>query len=44
MSPASQERKAEAFAALHRGEPFVIPSPWTRGAWSRHSGFSALAT
>jgi hypothetical protein len=32
MFPASQERKADAFAELHRGEPFVIPNPWDAGS------------
>src|SRR5262249_2876636 len=28
----SQAQKAEAFAALHAGEPFVIPNPWDAGS------------
>jgi 2-methylisocitrate lyase-like PEP mutase family enzyme len=46
MSPARQERKANAFAALHRGEPFVIPNPWDAGSARvlEALGFSALAT
>jgi 2-methylisocitrate lyase-like PEP mutase family enzyme len=24
----SQAEKAEAFRALHTGEPFLIPNPW----------------
>src|SRR5262249_3467402 len=41
-----QERKAEAFRALHEGEPFVIPNPWDAG-WARAVaglGFKALAS
>lgn len=39
-------RKAEAFAALHRGEPFVIPNPWDAGSARvlESLGFQALAT
>jgi 2-methylisocitrate lyase-like PEP mutase family enzyme len=46
MSPPSQERKADAFAALHRGEPFVIPNPWDAETARvlEALGFSALAT
>jgi 2-methylisocitrate lyase-like PEP mutase family enzyme len=42
----SQERKAETFAALHRGEPFVIPNPWDAGSARvlEALGFPALAT
>lgn len=47
MSPTSrQERKAAAFAALHAGEPFVIPNPWDAGSARVFAalGFEALAT
>src|SRR5436309_5493656 len=47
MSPASsQEEKAAAFAALHTGEPFVIPNPWDAGTARvlEALGFRALAT
>ena len=39
-------RKAEAFAALHAGEPFVIPNPWDAGSARvlEALGFKALAT
>ena len=39
-------RKAEAFAALHRGDPFVIPNPWDAGSARVLAalGFKALAT
>jgi 2-methylisocitrate lyase-like PEP mutase family enzyme len=39
-------RKAEAFAALHTGEPFVIPNPWDAGSARVLAalGFKALAT
>jgi len=39
-------RKAEAFAALHSGEPFVIPNPWDAGSARvlEALGFRALAT
>jgi 2-methylisocitrate lyase-like PEP mutase family enzyme len=42
----SQERKAAAFAALHQGEPFVIPNPWDAGSARvlEALGFQALAT
>lgn len=42
----SQARKAEAFAALHRGEPFLIPNPWDAGSARvlEALGFPALAT
>jgi len=42
----SQERKAAAFAALHEGEPFVIPNPWDAGSARvlEALGFQALAT
>jgi 2-methylisocitrate lyase-like PEP mutase family enzyme len=41
-----QARKAEAFAALHAGEPFVIPNPWDAGSARVLAGlgFRALAT
>src|SRR5205814_4080744 len=45
-SAARQTRKAEAFSALHAGDPFVIPNPWDAGS-SRvlaALGFKALAT
>jgi len=40
-SNTTQEEKANAFRALHEGEPFVIPNPWDSGsakvlAWARH--------
>jgi 2-methylisocitrate lyase-like PEP mutase family enzyme len=39
-------RKAETFAALHEGEPFVIPNPWDAGSARvlEALGFQALAT
>jgi 2-methylisocitrate lyase-like PEP mutase family enzyme len=42
----SQEQKAEAFQALHAGEPFVIPNPWDAGSARVLAalGFKALAT
>jgi 2-methylisocitrate lyase-like PEP mutase family enzyme len=42
----AQEQKAEAFQALHRGEPFVIPNPWDAGSARvlEALGFKALAT
>src|SRR5436309_12455562 len=41
-----QERKAEAFRALHEGDPFVIPNPWDAGSARvlEALGFHALAT
>jgi 2-methylisocitrate lyase-like PEP mutase family enzyme len=41
-----QELKAAAFAALHAGEPFVIPNPWDAGSARvlEALGFRALAT
>src|SRR4051812_9210813 len=41
-----QEDKAAAFAALHEGEPFVIPNPWDAGSARvlEALGFKALAT
>jgi 2-methylisocitrate lyase-like PEP mutase family enzyme len=43
---ATQLDKAEAFRALHEGEPFVIPNPWDAGSARvlEGLGFSALAT
>jgi 2-methylisocitrate lyase-like PEP mutase family enzyme len=43
---ATQEQKAVAFAALHEGEPFVIPNPWDAGSARVLAGlgFKALAT
>jgi 2-methylisocitrate lyase-like PEP mutase family enzyme len=40
------EQKAEAFRALHAGEPFVIPNPWDVGSARvlEALGFLALAT
>ena len=45
MSRATEE-KAEAFRALHAGEPFVIPNPWDAGSARVLAalGFRALAT
>jgi 2-methylisocitrate lyase-like PEP mutase family enzyme len=42
----TQAQKAEEFAALHRGEPFVIPNPWDAGSARvlEALGFKALAT
>ncbi len=41
-----QEQKAEAFRALHTGEPFLIPNPWDAGSARvlEALGFVALAT
>ncbi len=41
-----QAQKAAAFAALHAGEPFVIPNPWDAGSARVLAalGFKALAT
>lgn len=41
-----QQEKAAAFAALHTGEPFVIPNPWDAGSARVLAalGFRALAT
>jgi 2-methylisocitrate lyase-like PEP mutase family enzyme len=43
---ANQTAKAEAFRALHAGEPFVIPNPWDAGSARalEAMGFKALAT
>src|SRR5688500_19287289 len=42
----AQHEKAEAFRALHEGEPFVIPNPWDAGSAKVLAGlgFEALAT
>ncbi len=42
----TQAEKGEAFAALHRGDPFVIPNPWDAGSARllAQLGFRALAT
>jgi 2-methylisocitrate lyase-like PEP mutase family enzyme len=42
----SQREKGEAFDALHRGEPFVIPNPWDVGSAKALEalGFKALTT
>ena len=42
----TQREKAEAFQALHEGEPFVIPNPWDAGSARvlEALGFEALAT
>jgi 2-methylisocitrate lyase-like PEP mutase family enzyme len=41
----TQHEKAEAFRALHEGEPFVIPNPWDAGSAKVLAGlgFKALA-
>jgi len=41
-----QHEKAEAFRALHEGEPFLIPNPWDAGSAKvfQGLGFNALAT
>ncbi len=41
-----QQEKAAAFAALHAGEPFVIPNPWDAGSARVLAalGFKALAS
>jgi 2-methylisocitrate lyase-like PEP mutase family enzyme len=41
-----QDEKAAAFAALHEGEPFLIPNPWDAGSARvlEALGFRALAT
>ncbi len=46
MPTETQLRKAEAFRALHEGEPFVIPNPWDAGSARvlEALGFRALAT
>jgi 2-methylisocitrate lyase-like PEP mutase family enzyme len=42
----AQREKAERFAALHAGDPFVIPNPWDAGSARvlEALGFEALAT
>lgn len=42
----TQAEKAEAFRALHEGEPFIIPNPWDAGSAKAFAGlgFKALAT
>ena len=42
----TQREKAEAFRALHEGEPFLIPNPWDAGSarMLEALGFKALAT
>jgi 2-methylisocitrate lyase-like PEP mutase family enzyme len=42
----TQEQKAARFAALHRGEAFIIPNPWDVGSGKvlEALGFQALAT
>lgn len=46
MADDRQSRKAEAFAALHAGETFVLPNPWDAGTARVLAGlgFQALAT
>lgn len=46
MAWAGQQRKAEAFRALHDGKAFVIPNPWDVGSARvlEALGFEALAT
>jgi 2-methylisocitrate lyase-like PEP mutase family enzyme len=41
----TQREKAEAFRALHEGEPFIIPNPWDAGSAKVLAalGFKALA-
>src|SRR4029079_6530295 len=43
---ARQQRKAEAFRALHEGDPFVIPNPWDAGSARMLEAvcFAAVAT
>src|SRR5437762_13749312 len=43
---ATQAEKAQAFRALHEGEPFVIPNPFDAGSARMLAalGFKALAT
>jgi 2-methylisocitrate lyase-like PEP mutase family enzyme len=42
----SQQEKAEVFAALHRGDPFVIPNPFDVGSATvlEELGFKAMTT
>src|SRR4051812_5164138 len=46
LAPVGQIERAEAFRALHEGEPFLFPNPWDAG--SAHVlealGYRALAT
>lgn len=46
MTTPRQQRKAEAFRALHAGQAFVIPNPWDAGSARvlEALGFEALAT
>jgi 2-methylisocitrate lyase-like PEP mutase family enzyme len=46
MAKSVQERKAAAFEALHRGDPFIIPNPFDVGSARvlETLGFPALAT
>jgi 2-methylisocitrate lyase-like PEP mutase family enzyme len=46
MERRTQAEKAEAFRALHAGDPFVIPNPWDAGSARvlEALGFRALAT
>src|SRR5947209_2037184 len=41
-----QQQKAQAFQALHVGDPFIIPNPWDAGSARVFEalGFRALAT
>ena len=43
---ATQQEKGHRFAALHEGDPFVIPNPWDAGSAKVLAGlgFEALAT
>jgi 2-methylisocitrate lyase-like PEP mutase family enzyme len=42
----TQQEKAQAFRALHEGQPFIIPNPWDAGSARvlESLGFKALAT
>ena len=46
MMTTTQKQKAEAFRALHEGDPFIIPNPWDAGSarMLEKLGFQALAT
>ena len=46
MAESRQSQKGAAFAALHAGEPFVIPNPWDAGSARILAalGFKALAS
>jgi 2-methylisocitrate lyase-like PEP mutase family enzyme len=46
VSSTRQQQKAAAFAALHAGEPFILPNPWDAGSarMLEALGFRALAT